>query len=209
MKTAEYLDRLLLRYSGTFNIYQPYVINEKEYPAYGYFFSHVEKYILVREANMWSTHSYEHILFIEAEKCSSELLQEAEEIISGYMEPELVRKNEPLPEKNHMYSHLNVVLVCQEAVEKELAGKIRHYHFERGYQFNMRGFSRGCIMCISLDDKKFISNRHGREKKKLFLGVFEDAAKGKPGFAQVMEERGLVPFKQGVNDQPECDDFMK
>ena len=33
METAEYLDKLLLRYSGSFDIYQPYLINGKEYPA--------------------------------------------------------------------------------------------------------------------------------------------------------------------------------
>ena len=81
METAEYLDKLLLRYSGSFDIYQPYVINDKEYPAYGYFFSCVEKYILIRELNMWSTRSYEHILFIEAEECTENILSEAEDII--------------------------------------------------------------------------------------------------------------------------------
>lgn len=38
MTTADYLDGLLLCYSGNFDIYQPYRINNKEYPAYGYFF---------------------------------------------------------------------------------------------------------------------------------------------------------------------------
>ncbi len=62
MNSADYLNRLLLKYSGTFDIYQPYMIMGREYPAYGYFFSHVEKYVLVRKANMWSADSYEHIL---------------------------------------------------------------------------------------------------------------------------------------------------
>ena len=83
MKTAEYLDRLLLRYSGSFDIYQPYTINGKEYPAYGYFFSYIEKYILVREINMWSTRSYEHILFMEVEECTEDVVSEASEIIEG------------------------------------------------------------------------------------------------------------------------------
>lgn len=64
LSTSDYLDRLLLRYSGTFDIHKPYTINEQEYDAYGYFHSHVEKYVLVREANMWSSNSYEHILFL-------------------------------------------------------------------------------------------------------------------------------------------------
>lgn len=38
MTASDYLDRLLVRYSGMFDIYQPYRIEEEEYPAYGYFF---------------------------------------------------------------------------------------------------------------------------------------------------------------------------
>ena len=50
METADYLNQLLRKYSGTFDLYQPYVIHGKEYPAYGYFFSHTEKYVLVYDS---------------------------------------------------------------------------------------------------------------------------------------------------------------
>jgi len=196
METAEYLDRLLLRYSGSFDIYQPYVINGREYPAYGYFFSYIEKYVLVREINMWSTKSYEHMLFMEVEECTEEVLKEAESIISDYMEPVLVRKNEKLPEKNHMYSYLNVVIISKKTLDKTIAEKIRHYRFEKGYKFNIRGFSKGTIMCASMEDRKFCSNYHGRSKKEIFEGVFKDVDEGKIGFKQFIEEKGITPYKQ-------------
>ena len=84
MNTSEYLDRLLLHYSGTFNIYQPYVINGKEYPYYGLFYNCTEKYVLVREVNMWSSKSYEHILFMEAEELTDEIYQEKAETYMAY-----------------------------------------------------------------------------------------------------------------------------
>ena len=196
METAEYLDRLLLRYSGSFDIYQPYVINGKEYPAYGYFFSHIEKYILVREINMWSTKSYEHILFMEVEECTMDVLNEADDIISDYMEPVLVRKKEKLPEPNHMSSYLNVVIISKKPLDKPIAQKIKHYRFEKGYKFNIRGFSRGTIMCATMEDRKFYSNYHGRSAKETFMGAFQDVEKGKVGFKQYIEERGITPYKQ-------------
>lgn len=199
METAEYLDGLLLRYSGSFDIYQPYMINGKEYPAYGCFFSFIEKYILVREINMWSTRSYEHILFLEAEECTEDILKEAEELIKNYMEPVLVRKNEKLPEPNHMYSYLNVVIVCTKVISPEISKKIKHYRFEKGYRFNIRGYSQGTIMCVSMEDEQYISSRHGRQKKKMFLNVFADVRAGKPGFAQIIKEKGLTPYKQEIN----------
>ena len=198
METAEYLDRLLLRYSGSFDIYQPYVINGKEYPAYGYFFSHIEKYILVREINMWSTKSYEHILFMEVEECTMDVLNEADDIISDYMEPVLVRKKEKLPEPNHMSSYLNVVIISKKPLDKQIAKKIKNYHFEKGYKFNIRGFSRGTIMCATMEDRKFYSNYHGRSAKETFMGAFQDVEKGKVGFKQYIEERGITPYKQEI-----------
>ena len=62
MTADNYLDRLLVKYAGTFNIYTPFQIGGTEFPAYGYFYSHVEKFVLTRGANMWSSDSYEHIL---------------------------------------------------------------------------------------------------------------------------------------------------
>lgn len=196
MTTAEYLDRLLLCYSGSFDIYQPYVINGKEYPAYGYFFSCVEKYLLIREINMWSTRSYEHILFIEADSVDESVLTEAESIIRDYMEPVLVRKNEKYPEPNHMYSYLNVVIISKNPVSFEAAKRIRRFRFDKGYKFNIRGYSLGTLMCVSMDDRKYLSNRNGKVKEKMFLKVFEDVDQGKEGFTQVMAEKGLTPYKQ-------------
>lgn len=198
METAEYLDSLLLNYSGSFNIYQPYTINNKVYPAYGLFYSLIEKYILIREVNMWSTKSYDHVLFMETEECTEAVFMEARKIIEEYMEPVLVRKNEKLPEKNHMYSYLNVVIISQKALSREMEKIIKKYHFEKGYSFNFRGYSKGSIVAVSLEDKRFISNYHSRNKKKMFLKVFENIAEGKPTFSQVMEERGLEPFKQEI-----------
>ena len=147
MGTAEYLDSLLLNYSGSFNIYQPYVINEKEYPAYGLFYSLVEKYILIREVNMWSTKSYDHVLFLETEECNEETLKEAVNIIEEYMEPVLVRKNELLPEKNHMYSYLNVVIISQKSLSKEIIKKIKKYYQLKDKEELNNLKSNKCIEC--------------------------------------------------------------
>lgn len=201
MNTMEYLDHLLLKYSGTFDIYMPYVINGKEYPAYGNYFSHVERYVLMRKANMWSTHAYEHILFVEVPECTRETFDEAVDIIENHMEPELVRKGGEVPEENHMSSFMNVVIISEKAVDPDLAKKIRRYRFEKGYNFNMRGFSRGSVICISLEDKKYVSNRYLKDKKKLFEQVFTDMEKGRPGFREVCGKTGASPFKQGDTDE--------
>ncbi len=187
METAEYLDKLLLRYSGSFDIYQPYVINDKEYPAYGYFFSCVEKYVLVREANMWTSKSYEHILFLDVDEVTIDTINEIDDLIRNYMEPTLVCKGESLPEENHMYSYLSVVVISNKKLSSECQKAIRRYKFEKGYRFNMRGFSQGRVMCCSMEDEKFYSNHQGKKQKELYRRIFTEVHQNKPGYKQFLE----------------------
>ena len=196
MNTGDYLDHLLRKYSGTFDIYQPYVIHGKEYPAYGYFFSHVEKYVLVREANMWSSDSYEHILFIEAEEVIPALIEEAYEIVREYMEPVLVRKGEDMPVPGHMHSYLTISIIAQKPLSKEMRKAVKHFKFEKGYRFNMRGFSQAHIICTTLEDEKVYTNYAGSKSAKLYKQNFKDTKEGKPGFRQIMEEQKIEPFHQ-------------
>lgn len=189
MKTADYLDQLLRKYSGTFDICQPYVIHGKEYPAYGYFFSHTEKYILVREANMWSSDSYEHILFIEAPEAGQSLIDEAYAVVKEYMEPVLVRKGEEFPAKGHMYSYLTISLIIDKPLSKEMQKAVKRFKFEKGYRFNVRGFSQAHIVCATMEDEKVYTNYVGRKSAKLYRDNFQDVRDGKPGFRQIMEEQ--------------------
>ncbi|MBP3476527.1 MAG: hypothetical protein J6K48_09445 [Lachnospiraceae bacterium] len=196
MKTADYLDQLLRKYSGTFDIYQPYIIHGKEYPAYGYFFSHVEKYILVREANMWSSDSYEHILFIEAEEVDQSLIDEAYGLVRDYMEPVLVRKGEEFPAPGHMYSYLTISIIAQKSLSKEMKKAVKHFKYEKGYRFNMRGFSQAHIVCATLEDEKVYTNYVGRKSAKLYINNYTDVKEGKPGFRQILEEQKIEAFRQ-------------
>lgn len=172
MRTADYLDQLLRKYAGTFDIDRPYSIHGKEYPAYGYFFSHTEKYILVREANMWSSDSYEHILFMEVPEVTGETLDEAYALVREYMEPVLVRKGEAVPEKGHMYSYLTISLIADKPLSRQMQKALRRFRFEKGYRFNMRGFSQAHIVCATMEDEKVYTNYAGRRSKKLYQDNF-------------------------------------
>lgn len=196
MERNTYLDRLLAKFGGSFNIYMPYQINGIEYKAYAYFYTHQEKYVLVREANMWSADSYEHVLFIDTEVIDEVHFERAKDIIAGYFEPELVRKGEKYPPKNHMYSYLTVVLVGNHFSDSKLASQIKKYHFDKGYQFSIRGYSTGRMIAVTMDDEKVICNRAAKAVKKVFKAVFEEVRANKPGFSEICEKQGITPYKQ-------------
>lgn len=196
MKNTDYLDRLLLRYAGTFNIYMPYRIHDKEYPAYGYFFSSVEKYVLIREANMWTTNSHEHILFLTVDSVNDDTICEIKDLFKEYMEPVLVRNGKKYPDKNHMYSYLTVAVLSQKPLDKAIVKKVRRFKFEKGYLFNFRGFSQGRLVCATMEDEKVVWNYQARQLKKLFIETFSDVHAKKKTFSMQCEEEGVKPFSQ-------------
>lgn len=196
MNSADYLDRLLLKYSGTFDIYQPYTILGREYPAYGYFFSHTEKYVLVRKANMWSADTYEHILFADPEELTQAHLQEYRRAIEDYMEPVLVLKGEKLPEPDHMYSYLTIGVVTEKALSPEVERAVKKFKFEKSYMHSIRGYSQARIAVASMEDEKVCVNGMGRSLKKLYREVFAEVKAGKTGYKETLEKQGIESFKQ-------------
>lgn len=196
MNSADYLNRLLLKYSGTFDIYQPYTILGREYPAYGYFFSHVEKYLLTRRANMWSADSYEHVLFADPTELTEAHLEEYRQAIAEYIEPVLVLKGEKLPAPNHMYSYITIAVVTKKALSPELKKAVKKFRFEKSYMHNIRGYSQARIAVASMEDEKVCVNSMGRTLKKMYRDVFAEVKAGKSGYIEALEKQGIESFKQ-------------
>lgn len=188
MEKSVYLDRTLAKYAGAFDIYRPYTIMNKEYPAYGYFFSCGEKYVLVKKANLWSIHAYEHVLFMETETCTDDLISEIKKIISDYMEPVLVRNNERYPEKDHMYSYLTVVMICDRRPSDEVIKKIKHFRFEKDYMFTVRGHSEGHLICADMESESVFTNSAARQMKKIYSATFNEVREGRLGYAEAFEK---------------------
>lgn len=196
METAKYLDRLLMKYSNTFNIYKSYRIGTREYPAYGYFFSRSEKYILIQEANMWAADSYEHIIFLQEEAIREQHVVQAEELIQGHMEEVLVRKGNKYPSRNHMSSILTVVLLSQKSIDRDVIKRIRKYHFDKGYLFHFRGYCQGRILAVGMEDKQVYACRCGKDCIPLLQGVFEEVIAGMEGFDAACKAQNIQVYKQ-------------
>ena len=194
--SSKYLDRLLARDSGTFNIYVPYVISNITFPAYGYFYSHVEKFVLTRNTNMWSSDSYEHVLFMPKNKVSVDDIADMKKILIDYVEPQLVRKGEELPPPNHMYSYMSVILISEKLPDKDTIRAVKRLSYDKGYQMNMRGFSQIQICLVSMEDEKIYHNFAASKKKKILKAIFKEVKEGKIGFKDLCEKQGVEPFIQ-------------
>ena len=195
-RSEQYLDRLLARYSGTFDIYVPYTVGDVEFPAYGYFFSHVEKFVLTRNTNMWSSDSYEHIFFLNKDNFTPDDVAKMKQLMLDYVEPQLVRKGQELPDANHMYSYMSVILISDKVPDKATIKAVKRLSFDKGYQMNMRGYSQIQICLVSMEDEKVYHNFASSKKKKILKGIFKEMREGKIGFKALCEKQGIEPFHQ-------------
>ena len=196
MNAKQYLDRLLVRYSGTFNIYKPYSIAGKTIDAYGYFYNHLEKYVLVRDANLWSSDSFEHVFYITGEQFTLDTIRQYEEMLKEHAEPELVRKGEKLPSKNHMYSYLTLIFISDRIPEKEIVREVKRFRFEKGYMMNTRGYSQAHVCLVSVEDGKIYTNYVARKSKKILSEVYKEVQQNKIGFDEMCEKHNIEPFVQ-------------
>lgn len=200
MNVADYLDRLLARYARTFTISQPYDIHGKEYPAYGYFFSQIEKYVLVREANLWRQNSYEHVLFLTCEELTGAQIDEAVRLVREYMEPELVLHGRDVPEPEHLSSYMTVAFLCQKPITGALRRRIRHYAYDRGYKMNLRGFCQARFVAASMDDRKVCANFAARKLKSLYRSVYQEVDQNRPGLSEVLQKRKEQESRESASD---------
>ncbi len=176
--TDEYFRELLKRYRANFDITEDFRLGSNIYPAYAQFFSLGEKYVLKKEAKLWSIRAYEHVLFIKTYEVVPETLSEIRKTIEQHMEPELVRKGEKYPEPDHMCSYLTFVIISDKTPDKEIQKEIKRFSYDKGYLLGFRGHSQAKIACAFLDSESVLTNSAGRELKSLLTNIF-NTLKGK------------------------------
>lgn len=172
MSPDMYLDELLSRYQANFDITRNYKLGSRIYPAYAYFYSFGEKYVLKKEAQLWAIKAYEHVLFEHMEYFSISHLEQIRNVIENHMEPQLVRNNEKYPEKDHMCSYLTFVMTVNTDPSPETIKAIKKFKFDKGYMFNFRGHSAARLAVVSLSTGHVYSNYCGRMLKDLLEDTY-------------------------------------
>lgn len=186
MNAENYLDRLLAEYSGTFDIYKDYTIGGQTFAAYGFFFSDQEKFVVSQKANLWSVHSYEHVLFVKTEQADLQLIGNLKRIIKEHMEPELVCHGNKYPEKDHMYSFLTAIILSEKAPPAEVIEAVQKYKYERSFLFTIRGTTQGHMVLVDLENERVYTNKVSRKLKPVYEKIFQHVREGKPGYEEMI-----------------------
>lgn len=173
-------NRVKMYYQGSFDFTSPFCYDGHEYTALAAFHAHVDKYVFVKKAQVWAADSHEFCLFqIYDHFFGPSDFTDLTHLLTEYIEPQLVRKGETYPEKDHMYTYMTLVILCQQGVTKEMIHMIRHYNYTKYYKLYARGYSEAHVILVDTENKKVYTNRAGHEMKKLYKCIFRDLDKDK------------------------------
>lgn len=162
-KKEEFLQKLLRYYRNSYNIEESYGIKGDIYDAYAFCDITNAKYVLMKKAELWRAICYEHVFFRLFSEISEDFLEQFVHTTKEYIEPVLVRKNEKTMEKDHMYTYVTAICVCEEGVSKDVIKKLRSTKFFKNYSFTFRGYCELRVIVVDLANQKVYGNPAARD----------------------------------------------
>lgn len=166
MRNEEFLNKLLGIYRSSFNIEKPFVFQQEKYDAYGFCDITNAKYVLVKKAELWRAICYEHAFFRMVDELKAGDIERFTEQTVNEIEPKLVRKGEKCMEKDHMYSYITGIFLCEKGISPEVQKKIKKAHFYKNYRLSLRGYCEMRILAVDLENNKLIGNGAARDLRK-------------------------------------------
>lgn len=159
-KLQDVLDNLMKQYEGYFNVEMPHTYGNRVLLAYAQYIQRMEKYVLVRRAQLYATESNEHVFFVHAPHLN-EATWEAEKNFIIAAEKDYV-----VPHSEHMYSYMTLVLLC-DTIDADVKKKIKRMSYTKNYKYSIHGYSTVRIAAMDLSDDSIVTNGQGRELVKV------------------------------------------
>ncbi len=158
------LDKLILAYSHSYNIYHDIPLPDK-CAVLGEYHDRTENFVLSKRAVVYAmeTNDYvyfalsEHLNRAEAEKLVNEVLEDGQKRIDLH--------------KDHMCSIITIILLC-EHLDKDAKKFLQRFRYYHNFKLGLKGWSEMRIAGLALGDKIIFSNSAGRLAKKTLKSNF-------------------------------------
>jgi len=167
LSPSEALERVLLSYTRYYDIKRE---GQEPFSAEAQFHSHGESYILVKKAKVWDMDSHEYVYFYAADSISSEKLFELETLAWERTLPQVK------PSSIHRNSDAILIILVPE-LDGELKKCVRRMKHSVSYKAGFNGWSDFQVCAYELSTGSAISNRRGRDLRKLLGKVFQTTEK--------------------------------
>lgn len=160
MTGEDLLETLLESFKASYDVEEACDINGDIYDAYASFNAASAKYVLVKSAELWRAECFEHVFFrIQKNELAKETVESFRRQITDYVEPQLVRHGERWPPKDHMYTYMTMIYICENGVSEEAKKTIRTFHYVKNYKLTIRGYSEARILVFDLKNRRLLGSR--------------------------------------------------
>lgn len=163
MTGKELFDKLLASYQSSYDVDRAYDINGDIYDAHASFNVTSAKYVLVKKAELWKANCFEHAFFRVAGELNKRDIDKFKEHVISYIEPQLVRGGRKCPEKDHMYTYMTGLFICEDGVTEEAKNAVKKFSYIKNYRFTIRGYSEVRLLVFDLKNKKVFGNRSAKD----------------------------------------------
>ncbi|MCF2682678.1 hypothetical protein [Faecalicatena contorta] len=166
MTGKELFEKLLESYRSSFDIERNYDIDGDTYDAHAAFNVTSSKYVLVKKAELWRAECFEHVFFRVTDELQMGELKKFREEIDFFIEPQLVRGGEKLPLKDHMYTYMTAIYICENGASDDVQKAVRQFKYMKNYLFTIRGYSEARILVFDMKNCKIYGNHAAKDMVK-------------------------------------------
>lgn len=157
METEQKLEKLLKAYECYFDISKEVKAGDIDFPARAEFHSRSEKYILVKSATIWALEMNEYVYFNVAETLDEAAI---DHLMQAAISDGLTRIH---PHKEHMYSYVTLVLLCEGPVDADVMKSVKRKHFYKSFWLSLHGWMEFRIAVMDLSNDSITTNRAGKD----------------------------------------------
>lgn len=150
-------------YSDSFDMTEKYRIGDVEYDAYGYCNITNSKYVLVKKAELWRALCFEYAFFKNVGVLTAGDIELFCRQVDDFIEPDLVRRGEKCTPKDHMYSYITAVFICEDGLTDEVARAIRKAKFFKNYMLSIRGYCELRIVAVDMKNETIVGNAAAKD----------------------------------------------
>lgn len=163
MTGRELFEKLLDSYESSYDIERACHINGEVYDAYAAFRVTSSKYVLVKKAELWRADCFEHVFFHVRDRLTTDDIEHFRTQVVQYIEPQIVREGKKWPPKDHMYTFITGIFICDSKVPDEVKRAVKRLSLVKNYKWTIRGYSEVRLLVFDMEDKKVFGNKAAKD----------------------------------------------
>ncbi|MGI5949749.1 hypothetical protein [Peptoniphilus sp.] len=163
MNKERYLSNLKEILSVYYDVYEDFDTDFGSVDIYAKFFERNDRYILKKEAIIYSQEAFEHVFCKYFENLTINDVVD----FTGYLEKNI--NTFVKPDDNHMSSILRGVIVTNEKPDEEIIKFIQKYKYYKSFQFGFKGWVNIGLNLVDINNENnFYYNKVGKGGKDYF-----------------------------------------